>query len=183
MLSILDDALLLTQLDVNREMLGSASVSLRSVLNGAMEEASEFAESRHVTLALTPQDLGVVSGMKDLLVRTFRTLFETAIKFSADGEIVKVGYEAADDARNIIIEALGRRIPDAALPRFFQIFSIGEAVTPGGDLGLGPPVAARVLSLFGASISVANLDQPPGMRLTVRFPASRGGKGLAGRFD
>jgi len=180
MLSILDDALLLTQLDVNGEKLGSTSVSLRSALDSAIEDAREFAESRHVTLAPTPRDLGVVSGTKELLVRTFRTLLETAIKFSVEGETVKLEYEVSDDSKKIIIAARGRRIPNAAIPRFFQIFSIGEAITPGGDLGLGPPVAARVLSLFGGSVSVDNVDQPSGIRLTIAFPQSPGGNGSHG---
>jgi C4-dicarboxylate-specific signal transduction histidine kinase len=46
------------------------------------------------------------------------------------------------------------------------VFSIGEAITPGGDLGLGPPVSQRILSLFGGSITVENLE-PSGIQLTV----------------
>jgi hypothetical protein len=57
-------------------------------------------------------------------------------------------------------------IPNAALAKFFDIFSIGDAITPGGDLGLRPPVASRILSLFGASVSVANRDAA-GIRLTI----------------
>jgi C4-dicarboxylate-specific signal transduction histidine kinase len=33
-------------------------------------------------------------------------------------------------------------------------------------LGLGPPVAQRILSLFGASVSVSN-QEPTGIRLAV----------------
>src|SRR5882762_8066909 len=39
-------------------------------------------------------------------------------------------------------------------------------IRSGRDLGLGPPVACRILSLFGASVSVANRDQS-GIRLTL----------------
>jgi len=52
------------------------------------------------------------------------------------------------------------------MAKFFDLFSIGDASTPGGDLGLGPPVAYRILSLFDASVSVANRD-PSGIRLTI----------------
>jgi hypothetical protein len=54
------------------------------------------------------------------------------------------------------------------LAKFFDIFSIGEAIVPGGDLGLGPPVAYRIFLLLGASISVANRN-PPGIRLTISW--------------
>jgi hypothetical protein len=52
------------------------------------------------------------------------------------------------------------------LPKFFNLFSIAEAIVPGGDLGLGPPMAQRILSVFGASCTVMNLD-PPGIRLAI----------------
>ena len=58
------------------------------------------------------------------------------------------------------------KLPSAALPKFFDLFSIGETSTPGGYLGLGPAVAYRILSLFGASVTVVNRD-PSGIRRTI----------------
>jgi len=70
------------------------------------------------------------------------------------------------DSQTIIIESHGKTIPTLALAKFFDVFSIAEALTPGGDLGLGPSLAHRILSLFGASVSVVNRD-PSGIRLTI----------------
>jgi len=76
----------------------------------------------------------------------------------------------------MIIESHGGTISAAALPKVFEIFSVEETLTPGGDLGLGPPVSYRILSLFGASVSVANRDSS-GIRLTISLkrlrPAAR----------
>ena len=166
-LSILDDALLLTHIDVNGENLRSAPVSLSAALSRAIESTTEFAESHHVKLNPVPADLGLVLGDEDMLVRAFHALLETAVKFSEEGETVRTKCEVVADSRRVIIEGHGRQIPSPAMAKFFDIFSIGEAVTPGGDLGLGPPVAYRILSLFGASVGVANLDHLPGIRLTV----------------
>src|SRR5665213_3116514 len=158
-LSILDDALLLTHIDVNGENLRSAPVALSAALSRAIESTTEFAESHHVKLNPVPADLGLVLGDENMLVRAFHALFETAVKFSEAGETVRTKCEVVADSRRVIIEGHGRQIPSPAMAKFFDIFSIGEAVTPGGDLGLGPPVAYRILSLFGASVGVANLDQ------------------------
>jgi CheY-like chemotaxis protein/light-regulated signal transduction histidine kinase (bacteriophytochrome) len=165
-LSILDDALLLTRIDVNKEQFGSAPVSLSSTLSLAIEGATEFAESRHVRFARPSTDLDLVAGDEDLLVRAFHALLETAVKFSEEGETVRLAHEVVADSPTVIIESRGRTIPTTALPKFFEIFSIEETLTPSGDLGLGPPVAYRILSLFGASVSVANLDSS-GIRLTI----------------
>jgi K+-sensing histidine kinase KdpD len=79
---------------------------------------------------------------------------------------VRLAQEVVADSLAVTIEAHGRTISTTALPKFFDIFSIEETLTPGGDLGLGPPVAYRILSLFGSSVSVANLDSS-GIRLTI----------------
>jgi len=165
-LSILDDALLLTRIDVQREQFGSAPVSLSKALIRAIESTNEFAESRHVTFAMPSATMDLVLGDEDLLVRAFRALFETAVKFSEEGETVRLAHEVAADSLAVFIESHGRTISTTALPQFFEIFSVKETLTPGGDLGLGPPVAYRILSLFGASVSVANLDSS-GIRLTI----------------
>ncbi len=165
-LSILDDALLLTQIEVSGEEFRSVPVSFDRALSRAIERTIEFAESCEVTLAPPSDDQGLVVADENLLVRALHALLETAVKFSAKGETVGLSCDAVADSQRVIIESQGRTIPGPALGKFFDLFSIGEAITPGGDLGLGPPVAYRILSLFGASVSVANRE-PSGIRLTV----------------
>jgi K+-sensing histidine kinase KdpD len=157
--------MLLTRIDVKRDQFGSAPVSLSTALRSAIESTTEFAESRQVTFVMPSANLDFVVGDKDLLVRAFHALLETAVKFSKKGETVRVAHVVAADSLRLTVESHGWTISPAALPKFFDIFSV-ETLTPGGDLGLGPPVACRILSLFGASVSVANRNSC-GIRLTI----------------
>jgi two-component system, sensor histidine kinase and response regulator len=166
-LSILDDALLLTQIDVNGEAFRSAPVSLHGALDRAIEKASKSADSRGVEFAPPPLGPELVLGDEELLVRALQALLETAVKFSDDGQTVWLEREVLPNSTRLLIESRGKIIPDAALPKFFDLFSISEVSTPGGDLGLGPAVAFRILSLLGASVCVANRDDAPGIKLTV----------------
>ncbi len=170
-LAILDDALLLTQIDVSGEQFRPGLISLSKVLSRAVEGTTEFAESHRVILSRPSADLKFVLGDEALLVRALRALLETAVKFSEKGETVRLSRDVVPDSPTIIIESHGRTIPSPALAKFFDVFSIGEALTPGGDLGLGPSLAYRILSLFGASVSVANRDSS-GIRLTISFEGS-----------
>jgi two-component system, sensor histidine kinase and response regulator len=165
-ISILDDALLLTQIDVSSDRFRSAPVSLSAALNRAIQRTAEFADSRHVTLTPPSAGLDLVLGDEDLLVRALHALLETAVKFCEEGETVRLAGEVVSDSLRVTIESRGKTIPSSAMAKFFDLFSIGDASTPGGDLGLGPPVAYRILSLFSASVSVANRD-PSGIRLTI----------------
>src|SRR5271165_4675726 len=137
-MSILDDAMLLTEIDVNAEAFRSSRVSLRSVLKRAMEQASEFAESRQVVLVPPAGDQDLVLVDEELLVRALRALLETAVKFSDGGEMVRLQCQVLSDPATLIIESEGMHIPGAVIPKFFDVFSMSEVSTPGGDLGLGP---------------------------------------------
>jgi CheY-like chemotaxis protein len=166
LLSLVEDVLLLTAIDVNSEQFRTARVSLNTALGCAVRDATEFADSRHVTFTEPPTNWGLVVGDEELLARAMRSLLETAVKFSEKRQIVRLTHEVADDTTRVIIESRGLTISGTAMPKFFDVFSIGETLIPGGDLGLGPAVAHRILSLFGGSVSVENLD-PAGIRLTV----------------
>lgn len=165
-LSILDDAVLLTQIDVERDKLRSAPVSLHAAMRRAVERTMALAESRRVVLAPPSETPALVMGEEDLMSRAFHALLEAAVKFSVAGETVRITQDSAVDHTTVVIESSGRAIPDDALAKFFDLFSIAESTTPGGDLGLGAPVASRILSLFGASVRIANREVP-GIRLSV----------------
>ncbi|MBZ5593236.1 MAG: hypothetical protein LAP39_13425 [Acidobacteriia bacterium] len=169
-MSILDDALLLTKINLHSEKFKSTPSSLNVVLDRAMERAMPFAGSRQVALQRSPEHLGQVHGEKDLLVRAFHALIETAVKFSDEGGAVRIAGDVVPNSLRVSIESLGRTIPGPAIAKFFDTFSIGEAISPGGDLGLSAPVASRILSLFGGAVTVANRE-PSGIRLTVEFDA------------
>lgn len=165
-LSMVDDALLLSEIDVNAKQFRSAHVSLSQVISRAANGAAEFAESRGVSFAL-PSPVGdLVIGDEALLARALQGLLESAIRFSEEGRAVGLVCEVLFDSIRLVVESQGRTIPGALVRKFFDTFSIAEAATPGGDLGLGPALAARILSLFGASVSIANRE-PAGIQLVV----------------
>ncbi len=168
LLSMTDDALLLTQIDVNGAQSRPAQVSLHRVLTGAIGRATAFAESHHAALSPAPACTDLVLGEEELLIRALHALIETAVRFSAEGELVRVACELVPASTRVVIESSGKSIPDSEIPKLFDLFSIAESSTPGRDLGLGPAVAHRILSLFGATVSVANRE-PPGIRLSVSF--------------
>ena len=167
MLAILDDALLLTEIEVASESFSSEAADLLATLRCAIDAAAPFARSRGIDIELDSQlgTAGCVVAKRDLLVKAMQALLETAVKFSKAGDIVRLTCHADPDDVRVRIRGAGR-IPESAITNFFQVFSIGDAITPGGDLGLGPPVAQRIVSLFGGSICVENLE-PLGIRLTV----------------
>jgi len=165
-LTILDDALLLTQIEVEGVPFAPEQLSLSAILSAAVKGAAMFAASSNVTIEPAPRDTGLVLGEEQLLVKALQTLIETAVKFSSAGQVVRLACQPAQDSIQVTMESCGRTIPVPAIDKFFDLFAVSEAMTSGGDLGLGAPVAYRILSLFAGSVSVENRS-PSGIRLTI----------------
>jgi two-component system sensor histidine kinase/response regulator len=169
-MSVIDDAMLVTQIHVQGEQFKAAPISLGVMWNRAVEEVDAFASERQVILRRAPSEegeLGLVLGEPDLTVKALRALVETAVKFSRAGEAIGPAFEATPDSERLIIDSHGATLPAPLVPKFFDLLSIRESDTAGGDVGLGPAVASRILSLFGGSIRVENLEG--GIRLTISF--------------
>jgi two-component system sensor histidine kinase/response regulator len=181
-LTILDDALLLAEIELGAERFAPAPIPLAPVLEAAIEQAAEFARSRGVALDPAPIVAGSVLGIEDILVKAMQTLLETAVKFSEPGETVRITCQSVPEAIRVVIDSCGSTIPAAALPKFFDLFSIGEAITPGGDLGLDAPLAYKILALFGGTLTIENRDAL-GIRLTVYFKPAAPNKLAAFRID
>jgi DNA-binding response OmpR family regulator len=172
-MSLLDDALLLTEIDVKGDGFRFAPVELSSVWSRAKDRTNEFARTRHVTIDAPFAELGVVMGEEALLVRAFEALLETAVRFSERGGTVQLAHKVSADAITVLVDSRGNTIPTHAIKNFFNIFAIDEAMTPAGDMGLGPALASRILSLYGASLTVEN-QNPAGIRLAVMFRPQNG---------
>jgi DNA-binding response OmpR family regulator len=165
-LAILDHAVLLTRIEVEAGNFVCVRVPLEAVLTAAIGQVAEFATPRRVTLECAPASAAFILGGQDLLVTAFLALLKTAVKFSEPGGIVRLASNSVADAIQIAIESRGLTVPPPAIPKFFDLFAIGEDATSAGALGLDPPVAQRILALFGGAVTIENRE-PAGIRITV----------------
>jgi signal transduction histidine kinase len=168
LLKMLEDALLLSQIEVEGKDYAPQAISLNFVLIDAVARATEFAKTHGVQIGDTPEFASMVLGKEELLARALRSLIETAVIFCPSGETVRFSGDVTPAEIHLEIATTGRQIPPKSLARFFDVFSVSDPVGPGGDLGLGPPMAERILALFGGTVTAENVD-PPGIRLQVRL--------------
>ena len=171
-LTIVTDSLLLTHIDVKADQLVRAPTSLGSALAAARSHCLEFAGSSRVAIGPCPDLSETVVGDAELLAKALEALLETGVKFSKPGSVIGLSAAASESGVSVAIETAGVAIPEDLLPKFFDVLAIAEAIFPGGDLGLRPAVAERIITLFGGSVTVENLD-PPGIRLDVHLKSAR----------
>lgn len=164
-LTMIEDASVLLQIDLEDEFV-SERVALASVLDRATAQAAAYGRPRDVTLERPSNMPGFVCGVEGLLIKALQCLLETAVRFANSGSAVRLASGESEGSIDLVIQSLGRTIPESLIPRFFDLLSIGEAVSADGDFGLGPAVASRILSLFDGSVAVQNRD-PSGIQLKV----------------
>jgi signal transduction histidine kinase len=168
LMTLLDDALLLTQIGVSAEAGEHPFCRLEELLNNARAAVGPSAELRGVQVAPVPPSLDLVQGAPEYLLRALQSLLETALKFARAGTTVRLTQATVPGEISLFIEADGRTIPPEALPHFFDLLAIAKPITGVDDLGLAPALAERIVKLYGGTVSVENLT-PPGIRLTVRL--------------
>lgn len=165
-ITLLEDALLLTEIELTGDAAVLETCPLSTIFQASLDQAAPLAQARDVRLPPAPAALPRVHGRNNLLGRALQSVLETAIKFSCEGQDLRLTTRAADATVRLILEATGRSIPPEFIPAFFDVLAVRDSITPGGDLGLAPAVAERIVSSFGGSLTVENLDSP-GIRLSI----------------
>jgi two-component system, sensor histidine kinase and response regulator len=163
---IVKQAQLLTQIEVSQTQFTTQQSQVASVISLALKASAAFAEARHVQIQEPVLCDAPVYGEETLLHAALSALLQTAIRFAKEQSTLAITTELTDTQVLIDIEARGWTIPERFLGDFFGLFSITDSIIPGGDLGLAPPLAERILRLSQGSVSVSNL-QPAGVHFQV----------------
>ncbi len=171
--SILDHALMLAKIQAGVGQFSLKAVEVQPTVWTAIQMASSFAARRGVALPAAPETSDRVLAEEELLAKALSALLETSVKFCAEGSALSLSYAGEDGLARVTIEARGRGVPSEAVAQFFDIFSVAEPITPGGDLGLAPALAQSILRLFGGKAEVTGLE-PPGARFTVTLKLAPG---------
>ena len=100
-------------------------------------------------------------------------ILANALKYTAAGGriTVSVGRDGADAA--LVVEDTGIGIPEALLPRVFDVFVQGERSIDRaqGGLGIGLTLVRRLVELHGGSVEASSAGAGQGSRFVVRLPA------------
>ncbi len=91
-----------------------------------------------------------------LIERVFENLIENALQYTPEGGTVTVALEPQEGGIKVSVTDTGPGIPVEVLSRIFDRFTRhGNAAQNDSDsMGLGLPIAKRILELHGSSIQV-----------------------------
>jgi two-component system, sensor histidine kinase and response regulator len=177
LLRIIEDALLLTEMQVDTASFAPRVFPLNPVLEEALRRTAALAGQMDTGLPPAPGGLPMVAGDPQLFQRALQALLETAVKFSSPGQAVSLACPETDGMVSVEVTTWGKNLPATLIPKFFKVMAVRQSLATGGDLGLSLPLAERIISLFGGGLAVENLT-PPGLKITARLkkgsPAGNG---------
>lgn len=153
---------------------GRAMVSLLEVAHDVVGELVAHASQRGVTLRVhaDPDDRLAVRGTGDELTRALTNLVGNAVRHTPPGgTVVVAARRATDDRVRVSVTDECGGIPEADLPRLFDIGwrAAPERGTADAGAGLGLAIARGIAQAHGGSVSVANV--PGGCRFDIDLPS------------
>ncbi|MUN41128.1 sensor histidine kinase [Actinomadura litoris] len=166
---MVDDLFELSRIHAGALRLSRRRVGLGDLVAEAVAGAEPLARAKGVRLRGDVREGLPVQVDTGELGRALRNLVVNAIRHTpSDGAVEIVGDVQDGEARLTVADACGG-IPEADLPRVFDVAFRGEAArTPGGGAGLGLAIARGIVEAHAGRIGVANVG--PGCRFEVRLP-------------
>lgn len=175
----------LSQLEAGHITLERADLDAADLLKRCVEEFATEAKAKNIDVAIDGVTVGaIVTGDSTWLMRAFEQVVGNAVKFSDEGSRVTATLQQQNGMVELVVADEGPGIAPEFQELIFERFKqIGEILTnkPGG-IGLGLPLARRVLDEHGGTISVTS-EPGKGSRFVLELPAGggvRAGRGKEG---
>jgi two-component system, chemotaxis family, CheB/CheR fusion protein len=172
---LVDDLLDLARFTRGEILLQKEPISLREVLDHAVETSRPLIESRKQTFAveLLSEPL-YIDGDFVRLAQVFSNLLNNASKYSLEGGEIVLATERSGDEALITVRDNGIGISAEVLPHIFEVFAKprSQALSHGG-LGLGLALSRRLVELHAGNITASSGGPGTGSQFVVRLPVLR----------
>jgi two-component system sensor histidine kinase QseC len=148
-------------------------VSMRQVLEDALEEASPALRERSQKLSVLtepPMEDIVLRGDHEKLVSLVRNLLDNAMRYAPAGSGIEVELRARADAVSVSVQDEGQGIPPELRGRVFEGYYRIPG-TPGEGSGLGLAIVREIAAQHGARIEITEGRNGRGTRIAVTFAA------------
>ena len=156
LINIVDHATVLTRLRLDDKNSVTAKHSMHRIVTQASEPLRSLMETHQVGIDIQGDQEDTILCDGEYLKIAINALIETSVKFTHRSRKIVVNWSRNGSALHLFIESTGWTIPDKYKQAIFEVFSVEEAIFPGGDLGLSPVVAKQILNVYGGELEVEN---------------------------
>ncbi|SDG28290.1 Signal transduction histidine kinase [Dyadobacter soli] len=146
--------LLQTDFDFNETEVNKKPVDLPVFLDHAVTLLTFRAAEKNQRLVLDDPSQAIVNADPEKLLRVLNNLIVNAIKFSPEGETIRVDMERTDNGVTISVEDHGLGIPKEAIPNLFDPFTTSKRPGTAGEqaFGLGLYISKQIVEAHGGKL-------------------------------
>ncbi|AIN16970.1 HAMP domain protein [Yersinia rochesterensis] len=137
------------------------------VVNDARYEAQ--VPGVEILLQVSPQVDYTVKGNAELMRRAIDNIVRNALRFSAQGQQVKVVLSLTDESYQIQVSDQGPGVEDSKLSSIFDPFVRVQSALSGKGYGLGLAITRKVILAHGGQVEARNGEQG-GLVIILRVP-------------
>jgi len=171
---LVDDLLDVARFQTGKLELRREPIDVGRLVEEAVSECRPAAEARRHDLTVGGRGVSpTVFGDPVRLVQVMSNLLSNAIKYTDPGGHISVEWGNANHQAFIRVSDNGRGIPEALLPRIFDMF-VQERVTGSGagGLGLGLGLAKRLVELHGGRMQASSAGPNTGATFEIQLPVA-----------
>jgi signal transduction histidine kinase/CheY-like chemotaxis protein len=169
---IVDDILDTSRILRDKIALDRTSLSVAAPMGEAVDLVRANAEERGIKIEVDLDSKAMTRGDGTRLRQVFFHLLSNAVKFTGNGGLIVARVAAEPGMVIASVKDNGVGIDPAFLPYLFERFRQADASSTRkhGGLGLGLPIARKLVELHGGSITVNSEGLGRGSTFTVRLP-------------
>jgi signal transduction histidine kinase len=177
LLRMLNDLLLLSRLQSGKMQLASRPFGLKILVTDVLQALASAGELARVRLTLASAPEVFVKGDRDRLFEAVHNLVEHALFLCQEGGEVRVDVASDQGVAVLSVQDDGMGLPPEDVEGLYDAFHRSRT-GPGSSVGLGLPIAAKVLQLHGGRLEA---ESAPGQGTVRRMvlPAFAAQVGLA----
>ncbi|ARN56464.1 response regulator [Sedimentisphaera salicampi] len=170
LMSIINDATLLTQIKVSEDSFNREKAGLKPILENAVNLSGMTEKGRTLECGEIPQNIFIYAD-RTLIDKAFESLFKTALILSRENSAMHFSCEDTEQGNTKLLlmklNVKGQNIPEAILPNFFSEFSHGQTISSEGDFGLAPALTHRIFKINNAKVEAGNTQD--GVEFIITF--------------
>ncbi len=182
MTALLDDLLELARIAQGRLSLRLEAVSLKAVLDSAIEAARPSIERKDHTLAASiPTGESMVLADPARLSQVISNILVNAAKYTDPGGRIALSARAVEGEVCISIKDNGIGIPSESLGHIFTLFSQVDASSTriDGGIGIGLALVKGIVELHGGTVEARSEGPGRGSEFIVRLPLATCDAGIS----
>ena len=172
MAAMLDDLLDVSRMRQDRIEMRREPMDLRSAVDDVLDEVRGSASARDIAIAVQLPECEVpVNGDRTRLRQLLANLLTNALKYSWDGQTVRIAMAIEGDEARLSVRDDGAGIDPETIQEIFEPFVQGEYQPAGGEgMGLGLALVRSIAAAHGGRVDAHSAGQGRGAELSVWLP-------------